>query len=76
MEKKSLQSFGIAILGLGRAGSIHFRNCLANRRVILKYLVELDAGRRKDIALTVALNRLDGIQIMEPSQLNVVLGMK
>eukprot|EP00112_Aurelia_sp_Birch-Aquarium-sp1_P016750 Seg382.13 transcript_id=Seg382.13/GoldUCD/mRNA.D3Y31 product="Myo-inositol 2-dehydrogenase" protein_id=Seg382.13/GoldUCD/D3Y31 len=72
MEKKILQSFGIAILGLGRAGTIHFGNCLANKRVILKYLVEVDAEKRKEYA-TFAANRLYGIQILEPSQLDVVL---
>ena len=75
MKEENVQSFGIAILGLGRAGTIHFGNCLGNKRVILKYLIEPDPQKRTEYA-TFAANRLFGIQILEPSQLDVVLGMK
>lgn len=33
-------SVGIALFGLGRAGGIHFRNLLANRRVKLLWVVD------------------------------------
>ena len=36
---------GIALFGLGRAGSIHFQNVLANYRVNLRYVVEKDTEK-------------------------------
>eukprot|EP00794_Sanderia_malayensis_P015318 gene15318-16895_t len=36
---------GIAILGVGRAGTIHFENCVKNKRVNLRYLVDIDVEK-------------------------------
>ena len=38
---------GVALFGLGRAGSIHFNNVLQHRRLTLRWIVEIEAGRQK-----------------------------
>jgi len=38
------------LFGLGRAGTIHFGNLLANPRIHLKYVVEERAERRKEVS--------------------------
>ena len=35
----------LALFGLGRAGSIHLANIVANRKVQLKYIVESDQSK-------------------------------
>ncbi len=35
----------MALCGLGRAGTIHLNNILANRRINLKYIVEGDESK-------------------------------
>ena len=35
----------LALFGLGRAGSIHLANIVANRKVELKYIVESDQSK-------------------------------
>lgn len=40
-------SVGVALFGLGRAGSIHFRNLLANRRVNLLWVVDQNESHVK-----------------------------
>jgi len=61
---------GIAMIGLGRAGNIHFSNCLANRRVDLRYLVDYDVNKCQAL---IDVNFLDGTQALSPDQLKIAL---
>ena len=62
---------GIAMIGLGRAGNIHFNNCLANRRVDIRYLVDYDVNKCQAL---IDVNFLDGTKALSPDQLKIALG--
>ena len=64
---------GIALIGLGRAGSIHFNNCLGNRRIDLRYLVDYDVGKCQTL---IDVSYLDTTKALSPDQLMTALGKK
>ena len=63
---------GIALIGLGRAGSIHFKNCIGNRRIDLRYLVDYDVNKCQKL---IDISFLDGTKVLSPDQLMTALGI-
>ena len=59
----------LAVFGLGRAGSIHLANILANPRVVLAYVVESDTARWEAVR---ARWNLTDTQFVHPDQADVV----
>ena len=43
------ERIGVALFGIGRAGTIHFLNLLGNHRVAIRYIVERDLNRATGI---------------------------
>eukprot|EP00794_Sanderia_malayensis_P015319 gene15319-16896_t len=64
------RGIGIAIFGLGRAGSIHTKNCAKNKRIDLRYLVDLDVDNAKKF---IADYKLKDAKPLAPKEINVVL---
>lgn len=62
---------GVALLGVGRAGNIHFRNLLHNVRVDLKYVVEEDVSIAERL---VSAYRLTATQVLHSRDIDLVLG--
>ena len=62
---------GVAVLGLGRAGSIHFRNCHNNARACVRYLVDTDVEKCKDL---VAKHTLKEAVALKPEQIDQAVG--
>ena len=62
---------GLAILGLGRAGTIHFKNSRNSARASVKYLVDTDVGKCNDL---VAKYRLKETVAIKPEQIDQVVG--
>ena len=56
---------GVAIFGMGRAGNIHFRNLIANKRAVLLYVVDLDAERASAV---VKENHATECKVLSPDQ--------
>lgn len=50
------QRINLAVFGTGRAGHIHISNVLANRRVHLKYLVDVDMDLLEAVKTKFGLN--------------------
>ena len=63
---------GIALVGLGRAGSIHFKNCIANRRIDLRYLVDYDVNKCQKL---IDISFLTDTKALSPDQLMTALGI-
>lgn len=69
----------LALFGLGRAGSIHLSNILANPRVVLKYVIEQDQTRwepsrlRWNLTNTTFVLPSDLSQVLEDPQLTACL---
>ncbi|XP_065061517.1 myo-inositol 2-dehydrogenase-like [Rhopilema esculentum] len=61
---------GIAIIGIGRAGTIHVNNCISNRRVALRYVIDIDVEKGKKL---VADLKLDRTTVHPPSEFSSVL---
>ena len=55
----------IGLFGLGRAGSIHLSNILANRKVELKYIVEDDESKWESVIKSL---NLKGITFLKSSE--------
>ena len=70
-SKTVLKRIGIALIGIGRAGTIHFKNCLANRRVDIRYLVDYDIEKCHQF---IEENFLDETKKLSPDQLKIALG--
>lgn len=62
--------FGIALIGTGRAGTIHFHNCIANKRVDLRYMVDFNVAKCQQYAQNF---NLSNTQSLPPDQLTTVL---
>lgn len=43
------ERLGVALFGVGRAGTIHLLNLLWNQRAVIYYLVERDLDKARDI---------------------------
>ena len=65
------EKVGMVLIGLGRAGSIHFYNCLGNRRIDLRYLVDYDVDKCKRL---IDSSFLDNTEALAPDQLMKALG--
>lgn len=65
--------YGIAICGLGRAGSIHTGNCVRHPKVDIKYFVELDLSRAEQVKKEYG---LVGTKVVHSNDFNTVLGKK
>ncbi|CAL8091066.1 unnamed protein product [Orchesella dallaii] len=65
----------VALFGVGRAGTIHLGNLLGNTRIILKYVVEERAERRKEIENIIG-GSSSPIKVVGIDQTNAVLGDK
>ena len=63
---------GMAIIGIGRAGTIHINNCISNRRAELRYVIDIDVEKGKKF---VADFNLDRTTVHPPSELSSVLGI-
>ncbi|CAD5111326.1 DgyrCDS641 [Dimorphilus gyrociliatus] len=65
MSKKT----GVAIFGLGRAGSIHIMNCIKNFRIQVVWLIDVDLDHCKEI-----INKycLDGTRCCTPNETQLV----
>ena len=70
-SNKWAEKVGIALIGLGRAGSIHFHNCLGNRRIDLRYLVDYDVDKCKRF---IDSSFLESTKVLAPDQLMTALG--
>ena len=62
------ERIGVAIFGLGRAGSIHFQNILANYRVTLCYIVEKDIEKAHAIVDKYGLTKSVGVVSPEDAE--------
>ena len=62
---------GVAVVGLGRAGMIHFRGVKNNRKLRLLYLVDVDMERIKDLIKSEFLS--ERVKPIHPSQLSTIL---
>lgn len=61
----------LALIGLGRAGSIHLANLITNTRVVLKYAVEEQKERREEIEKL--LGSTSVTKVVATDQLDVIL---
>ena len=59
----------LALFGLGRAGSIHLANIVANRKVELKYIVESDQS--KWASVKTKFNLLD-VKFLTSQETNII----
>jgi myo-inositol 2-dehydrogenase/D-chiro-inositol 1-dehydrogenase len=62
---------GIAVFGVGRAGTIHLRNVIANHRCRLLYLV--DVNQRRMMELAEEYNLGEGVKTVTPEEKETVL---
>ncbi len=61
----------LALIGLGRAGSIHLANLITNTRVVLKYAVEEQKERREEVEKL--LGTASVTKLVGTDQLDVIL---
>ncbi len=61
----------LALFGLGRAGSIHLSNIIANARIELVYIVEADQEKAEKVR---ARFNLKGVTLLQPKDAGVVFG--
>lgn len=70
MSQSTDKRYGIAICGLGRAGSIHTGNCVRHPKVDIKYFVELDLSRAEQVKKEYG---LVGTKVVHSNDFNTVL---
>ncbi len=70
-EAPQKRRIGVAVLGLGRAGTIHAKNCIVNPRVDLRYIVDLDVEKARCFATE---NKLLNTKALTPAEIGVVFG--
>lgn len=63
---------GVAIVGLGRAGMIHFKGVGNNKKMKLLYLVDVETERIENLVKTQFLG--DQVRSIHPSKLDSILG--
>ena len=61
---------GVALFGLGRAGSIHFKNLVKNVRIDLKYLVEENVAVAEQFVVDY---RLEDTAVLCSKDLDIVI---
>ncbi|XP_065665603.1 myo-inositol 2-dehydrogenase isoform X2 [Hydra vulgaris] len=65
-----LKKFGLAICGVGRAGTIHTGNCYRNPRVQIKYFVEIDTKKAEQLKNSFG---LESTKVVSVDQIDRVL---
>ena len=63
---------GLALIGIGRAGTIHFNNSLASRRAEVRYIVDYDVSKCNKFIET---NFLESTKTLSPDHLAIALGI-
>ncbi|XP_002164666.1 myo-inositol 2-dehydrogenase [Hydra vulgaris] len=66
----SLKKYGLAICGVGRAGTIHTGNCYRNPKVQIKYFVEIDIAKAEQLKNSFG---LDDTKVVSVDEIDTVL---
>ena len=68
-----MKKYGLAICGVGRAGTIHTGNCYRNPRVEIKYFVEIDTAKAEQLKSSFG---LEDTKVVNVDEIDIVLSNK